>query len=165
MLRSLEEAPNYEKAQTLLLTLYDARVRPNGGGGEAMSILRTLSLTALAVSSSPAAIGAARSVAAAAAAVSIEYFGSPDEFYTPPAFHGNPAYDGRFTFARIKYRGYEHWSAAKARAGRTTIRTPKRISRRFCATSASVRPFVEDGSDRRQRDRRARRSRCCSSIR
>jgi cellulose synthase operon protein C len=28
VLRSLEEAPNYEKAQTLLLTLYEARVRP-----------------------------------------------------------------------------------------------------------------------------------------
>jgi tetratricopeptide (TPR) repeat protein len=33
LLRALEEAPNYERAQTLLLTLYDARVRPNGGGG------------------------------------------------------------------------------------------------------------------------------------
>jgi tetratricopeptide (TPR) repeat protein len=33
VLRALEEAPNYEKAQTLLLTLYDARVRPNGGEG------------------------------------------------------------------------------------------------------------------------------------
>lgn len=31
VLRALEEAPNYEKAQTLLLTLYDAR---NGGAGE-----------------------------------------------------------------------------------------------------------------------------------
>ncbi|HTE45732.1 MAG TPA: tetratricopeptide repeat protein [Gemmatimonadaceae bacterium] len=30
VLRALEEAPNYERAQTLLLTLYDARVRPNG---------------------------------------------------------------------------------------------------------------------------------------
>jgi cellulose synthase operon protein C len=29
-LRALEEAPNYEKAQTLLLTLYDARVRQSG---------------------------------------------------------------------------------------------------------------------------------------
>ena len=28
ILRSLEEAPNYEKAQTLLLTLYDARTKP-----------------------------------------------------------------------------------------------------------------------------------------
>jgi tetratricopeptide (TPR) repeat protein len=34
VLRALEEAPNYEKAQTLLLTLYDARVRPPGGGNE-----------------------------------------------------------------------------------------------------------------------------------
>ena len=32
VLRALEEAPNFERAQTLLLTLYDARVRPNGGG-------------------------------------------------------------------------------------------------------------------------------------
>ena len=30
VLRALEEAPNYEKAQTLLLTLYDARVRQSG---------------------------------------------------------------------------------------------------------------------------------------
>ncbi|HEY9226289.1 MAG TPA: tetratricopeptide repeat protein, partial [Gemmatimonadaceae bacterium] len=29
VLRALEEAPNYEKAQTLLLTLYDARTRPH----------------------------------------------------------------------------------------------------------------------------------------
>jgi hypothetical protein len=30
VLRALEEAPNYEKAQTLLLTLYDARARQSG---------------------------------------------------------------------------------------------------------------------------------------
>jgi Tfp pilus assembly protein PilF len=30
VLRALEEAPNYEKAQTLLLTLYDARGRQTG---------------------------------------------------------------------------------------------------------------------------------------
>src|SRR5437762_3505272 len=39
-----------------------------------------------------------------------QFFGGPNEFYQPPAFHGNPLYDGRFTFARIKYRGYLHWS-------------------------------------------------------
>lgn len=39
-----------------------------------------------------------------------QFFGSPDEFYTPPDFKGNPKYDGRFIFARIKYRGYEHWA-------------------------------------------------------
>ncbi len=42
-----------------------------------------------------------------------QFFGSPDEFWTPPDFRGNPAYDGRFTFARIKYRGYMHWSGAE----------------------------------------------------
>ncbi len=30
MLRALEEAPNYEKAQTLLLPLYDRARRPQG---------------------------------------------------------------------------------------------------------------------------------------
>jgi len=33
------------------------------------------------------------------------YFGSSDDMYQPPAFHGNVPYDGRFTFARIRYRG------------------------------------------------------------
>src|SRR4029077_11081486 len=31
VLRALEEAPNYEKAQTLLLTIYESRARPQGG--------------------------------------------------------------------------------------------------------------------------------------
>ena len=36
--------------------------------------------------------------------------GDPSGFYVPPDFRGNPPYDGRFTFARIKYRGYGYWS-------------------------------------------------------
>lgn len=36
--------------------------------------------------------------------------GDPNSFYTPPDFKGNPQYDGRFTFARLKYRGYGRWS-------------------------------------------------------
>ncbi|HKO16374.1 MAG TPA: DUF4159 domain-containing protein [Gemmatimonadaceae bacterium] len=39
-----------------------------------------------------------------------QYFGDPNEYYTPPAYHGNTKYDGRFTFARIKYRGYAHFT-------------------------------------------------------
>ena len=38
------------------------------------------------------------------------YFGDPNEYYVPPAFHGNAKYDGRFTFARLKYRGYAHFT-------------------------------------------------------
>lgn len=37
-------------------------------------------------------------------------FGSANDFYSPPDWHGNPVYDGQFTFARIKYRGYLQWS-------------------------------------------------------
>jgi len=36
--------------------------------------------------------------------------GDPNEFFTPPDFRGNPLYDGRVTFARIKYRGYGYFS-------------------------------------------------------
>jgi Domain of unknown function (DUF4159) len=39
-----------------------------------------------------------------------QYFGGSGDYYQPPAYHGNPLYDGRFTFARIKYRGYMHMS-------------------------------------------------------
>ena len=36
--------------------------------------------------------------------------GDPNEYYKPPEFRGNTKYDGRFTFARIKYRGYAHFT-------------------------------------------------------
>jgi len=38
-----------------------------------------------------------------------QYFGGPEDMYQPPAFHGNIPYDGHFTFARIRYRGFEHF--------------------------------------------------------
>jgi hypothetical protein len=37
-------------------------------------------------------------------------FDDPNEYYAHPDFHGNMPYDGRFVFARIKYRGYSHFS-------------------------------------------------------
>ena len=37
--------------------------------------------------------------------------GDPNEFWTPPGYKGNAKYDGRFAFARIKYRGYEHFAS------------------------------------------------------
>jgi hypothetical protein len=39
-----------------------------------------------------------------------QYFGSADGFYLPPDWHGNPLYDGRVTFVRIKYHGFEHFT-------------------------------------------------------
>ena len=69
------------------------------------------------------------------------YSGDPNEFYTPPDFRGNVPYDGRFTFARIKYRGFEHfqqegpgWSHDYPRAEEHLMRIIREIS--------SMRPFV-----------------------
>ena len=42
-----------------------------------------------------------------------QYFGSSDEFYIPPEWRTNPVYDGRVTFVRLKYRGFEHWSGGE----------------------------------------------------
>lgn len=73
-----------------------------------------------------------------------QYFGSSDEYYQPPAYHGNPAYDGRFTFARIKYRGFEHfsqegpgWSHDYPDAEENFTKILRDIS--------LVNPFVQDG--------------------
>lgn len=35
-----------------------------------------------------------------------QYFGNSDGMYQPPQFAGNVPYDGRFTFARIRYKGF-----------------------------------------------------------
>jgi hypothetical protein len=70
------------------------------------------------------------------------YSGDPTEFYVPPDFKGNVPYDGRFTFARIKYRGFEHfqqegpgWSHDYPRAEEHLMRIIREIS--------TMRPFIE----------------------
>ena len=73
-----------------------------------------------------------------------QYFGNSTDFYVPPAYHGNPLYDGRFTFARIKYRGYAHmsqegpgWSHDYPDAEENFTKILRDIT--------AVRPFVEAG--------------------
>jgi hypothetical protein len=72
------------------------------------------------------------------------YFGNADDFYVPPDFRGNVPYDGRFTFVRIKYRGYKHMApegpgwAHDYPVGETNF---MKILRDITA----VRPFVESG--------------------
>jgi uncharacterized protein DUF4159 len=68
--------------------------------------------------------------------------GDPNEFYVPPEFRGNVKYDGRFTFARIKYRGYGHfsyegpgWSHDYPRAESHFMRILQEIT--------TLRPFIE----------------------
>ena len=71
------------------------------------------------------------------------YFsGDPNDFYVPPDFRGNTPYDGRFTFARIKYRGFERfmqegpgWSHDYPRAEEHLMRIIREIT--------AIRPFVE----------------------
>lgn len=71
-----------------------------------MSVLRMMGAAALCAGASVAG-GAQRPVRPPGGGQFNRYFGSADDFYQPPAFAGNPLYDGRFVFARIKYRGYE----------------------------------------------------------
>ena len=70
------------------------------------------------------------------------YSGDPNEFYSPPDWSGNIPYDGRVTFARIKYRGYEHfmnegpgWAHDYPRAEEHLMRILRSIT--------SMRPFIE----------------------
>jgi hypothetical protein len=73
-----------------------------------------------------------------------QQFGGENDMYQPPAYHGNPAYDGRFTFARIRYRGFMHftqegpgWSHDYPDAEENFTKILRDIS--------MVRPFVQDG--------------------
>lgn len=68
------------------------------------------------------------------------YFGDPNEFYMPRGYAGNVKYDGRFTFARIKYRGAgmgAGWAHDYPRAESHFMRIIRQIT--------SIRPFVEAG--------------------
>jgi hypothetical protein len=74
-----------------------------------------------------------------------QYFGSPDEFYQPPAFHGNPQYDGRFTFARIQYRGFEHWAGREGPGWSHDYPDAEENFVKILRDITIVHPFVEEG--------------------
>jgi len=68
--------------------------------------------------------------------------GDASEYYEHPDFRGNAPYDGRFTFVRIKYRGYggftnqgPGWSHDYPRAESNLMRIMMEIT--------ALRPFVE----------------------
>lgn len=72
------------------------------------------------------------------------FFGDPDEFYQPPDFHGNPAYDGRYVFARVKYRGFRNWAAEGPGWSHDYPRAEVNLTR-IIRDVTSIRPFVEAG--------------------
>ena len=74
-----------------------------------------------------------------------QYFGNPDEMYQPPDFHGNVPYDGRFTFARIRYRGFLHWSGREGPGWSHDYPDAEENFAKILRDVTAVRPFVEQG--------------------
>jgi hypothetical protein len=73
-----------------------------------------------------------------------QYFGGPDELYAPPAYHGNVPYDGRFTFARIMYRGFEHFTQEGPGWSHDYPDAEENLTKILRDVTA-IRPFVEQG--------------------
>jgi hypothetical protein len=75
----------------------------------------------------------------------LQALGDPNEFFRHPDFHGNVPYDGRFTFVRIKYRGFAHFTnegpgwAHDYPVGETHL---MRIMREV----TGLRPFIQRGN-------------------
>jgi hypothetical protein len=71
--------------------------------------------------------------------------GGPDDMYVPPGFHGNVPYDGRFTFARIRYRGYEHWAGPEGPGWAHDYPDADENFAKILRDVTLVHPFVEQG--------------------
>jgi hypothetical protein len=74
-----------------------------------------------------------------------QMLGDANEFWTPPDFRGNVPYDGRFTFARIKYRGYGHFSGREGPGWSHDYPRAESHLMRIMRSVTSLRPFVESG--------------------
>jgi hypothetical protein len=74
-----------------------------------------------------------------------QYFGGSGDFYVPPDWAGNPIYNGRVTFVRVKYRGYEHWSGGPRGGAGWAHDYPLAESHfdRIMLAISTMRPFVE----------------------
>jgi uncharacterized protein DUF4159 len=72
------------------------------------------------------------------------YFGSPDEFYQPPMFNGNPAYDGHFTFARVQYRGFDHFSGREGPGWSHDYPDAEENLSKILRDITNINPFVEE---------------------
>jgi hypothetical protein len=74
-----------------------------------------------------------------------QYLGSDNDFYQPPDFHGNPSYDGRFTFARVKYRGFRNWAGAEGPGWSHDYPRADYDFVRILRDVTIVHPFIEQG--------------------
>ena len=73
-----------------------------------------------------------------------QYFGGPDGMYEPPAFHGNVPYDGRFTFARIRYRGFANFGAEGPGWSHDYPDAEENLTK-ILRDITNIHPFVEQG--------------------
>jgi len=71
--------------------------------------------------------------------------GGPDDMYVPPDFHGNVPYDGRFTFARIRYRGYEHWAGREGPGWAHDYPDADENFVKILRDVTAIKPFIESG--------------------
>ena len=71
------------------------------------------------------------------------YGGDPNEFYVPPDWQKNTPYDGRFTFARIKYRGYEKFNGREGPGWSHDYPRAESHFMRIIREITMIRPFVE----------------------
>jgi len=69
--------------------------------------------------------------------------GDQNEFFVPPDFKGNVPYDGRFTFARIKYRGYSHYSGREGPGWSHDYPRAEVNLMRIMQEITTLRPFIE----------------------
>jgi hypothetical protein len=70
--------------------------------------------------------------------------GDPNEFYKPPDWNGNVPYDGRVTFARIKYRGYGRWQGREGPGWSHDYPRAEEHFMRIIREITFIRPFVEN---------------------
>lgn len=71
--------------------------------------------------------------------------GDPNSFFTPRDWRGNPKYDGRFTFARIKYRGFGRWSFREGPGWSHDYPRAESHFMRIIRSITSINPFIESG--------------------
>jgi hypothetical protein len=74
-----------------------------------------------------------------------QMMGDPTEFWVPPDFAGNVKYDGRFTFARIKYRGYGQFSGREGPGWSHDYPRAESHLMRIMREITTMRPFIESG--------------------
>ena len=71
--------------------------------------------------------------------------GDDNSYFTPPDFNGNPKYDGRFIFARIKYRGFGRYSFREGPGWSHDYPRADSHFMRIMGTITSMHPFIEEG--------------------